>query len=172
MDRVLLTVATLAFAIGVYLLMLKGWRGRQRRQGDLPPPPAPPASPGEVVVGAVPGLFVGTTHEGAWLDRVNVHGLSDRSAGWVEVTTAGVHVEREGVADLHLPYDVLLSAQTGDALAGKFVGRDGMLVLTWQLGPARVVSGFRADDHAAHARLAEAISARIPARTPSPEETP
>ena len=163
MTRVLLTLATL-LAVGLlYLLMLKGWRGRQRRQGDLPPPPEAPESSGDVVVGAVPGLFVGTTYEGRWLDRVAVHHLSDRSAGWIVVTTEAVHIEREGVPDLWLPYDVLRGAQTGDALAGKYVGRDGLLVLTWQLGASRVVSGFRADDHEQHVRLAETVSARLAA---------
>ncbi len=161
MTRLLLTLGTLVVAGLLYLLMLKGWRGRQRRQGDLPPPPTVPDRPGDVVVGAVPGLFVGTTYEGRWLDRVAVHHLSDRSAGWITVRDAGVHVEREGVPDLWLPWDVLRAAQTGDALAGKYVGRDGLLVLTWQLGASRVVSGFRADDHAQHTRLAHAVSSRI-----------
>ncbi len=161
MTRVLLTLATLVVVGLLYLLMLKGWRGRQRRQGDLPPPPQTPDRLGDVVVGAVQGLFVGTTHEGRWLDRVAVHHLSDRSAGWITVTDQGVHVEREGVPDLWLPWEVLRAVQTGDALAGKYVGRDGILVLTWQLGPERVVSGFRADDHTHHTRLVAAISSRI-----------
>jgi len=104
-DRLLLTLGTLVFAGLGYLLMLKGWRGRQRRQGDLPPPPVVPADPGPVLVGAVPGLFVGTTSEQSWLDRIAVHGLSDRSAGWLTVHGSGVVIEREGVPDLYLPFD-------------------------------------------------------------------
>ena len=167
-DRVLLTVATLLVAVGFSLLMLRGWRSRQRRQSDLPPPPPPPADPGSVVVGAVPGLFVGTTTEHDWLDRIAVHDLSHRAAGWLSVRSTGVLVEREGLADLHLPYDVLLDAGTTDALAGKVVGRDGLLVLTWQLGPRTVRSGFRADDHSAHRRLADAVRASLPVREDSP----
>ena len=161
-DRALLTLATLLIAAGVYLLMLKGWRSRQRRQGDLPPPPGPPADPGDVVVGAVPGLFVGTTTEDDWLDRIAVHGLSHRAAGWLTVRSTGVVVEREGLPDLHLPYDVLLDAGTTDALAGKVVGRDGLLVLTWRLGARTLRTGFRADDHSAHRRLADAVRACLP----------
>ena len=142
--------------------MWKGWRGRQRRQGDLPPPPAAPADPGGVVVGATPGLFVGTTSERDWLDRIAVHHLSDRAAGWLTVTERGVTIEREGLADLHLPYDALLDAAPGDALAGKVVGRDGMLVLTWRLGSRTLRSGFRADDHAVHRRLADTVRAHLP----------
>lgn len=163
-DRVLLTVATLLVAVGFSLLMLRGWRSRQRRQSDLPPPPPGPDDPGSVVVGAVPGLFVGTTTEHDWLDRIAVHDLSHRAAGWLTVRSTGVVVEREGLADLHLPYDVLLDAGTTDALAGKVVGRDGLLVLTWQLGPRTLRTGFRADDHSAHRRLADAVRAHLPVR--------
>ena len=167
-DRVLLTLGTLLFAGAFYLLMLKGWRSRQRRQGDLPAPPAAPADPGQVVVGAVPGLFVGTTTEHDWLDRIAVHDLSHRAAGWLTVRSTGVVVEREGLADLHLPYDVVLDAGTADALAGKVVGRDGLLVLTWQLGARTLRTGFRADDHSAHRRLADAVRAHLPVREDSP----
>jgi hypothetical protein len=161
-ERVLLTLATFAFAAGCYLLMLKGWRGRQRRQADLPPPPAPPAVAGQVVVGATSGVFVGTTSASDWLDRIAVHSLADRAAGWLTVTSDGVHVERDGLPELYLPFDVVEHAELGDALAGKVMGRDGLLLVTWRLGERSVVSGFRADDHAAHSRLVDAISAHLP----------
>jgi len=160
-DRIALTVGTVLFAVVVYALMLRGWRSRQRRQGDLPPPPRPPAEPAGVLVGAVPGLFVGTTYAGDWLDRVAVHNLSDRSAGWLELAGDGVHVEREGLPELYLPYDVITEATPGDRLAGKVMGRGGLLLLTWRLGGRLVTSAFRADDHSAHARLATAVRAHL-----------
>lgn len=166
-GRLLLTLVTVAFAAIVYLLMLRGWRSRQRRQGDLPPPPAAPADRGTVLVGGVPGLFVGTTTDAHWLDRVAVHSLSDRAVGWLLLTAAGVVIEREGLADLFLPWDAVLAAAPGDALAGKVMGRDGLLLVTWRLGARTLVSGFRAEDHAEHRRLADAISGRLPVREAS-----
>ena len=41
-----------------------------------------------------------------------------------------------------------------------------MLAITWRLGPRVLTSGFRATDHAAHRRLAAAISSRLPVVTP------
>lgn len=159
-DRVLLTLATLLFAAAVAGLMLKGWRGRQRRQGDLPPPPAAPQD-ARVLIGATPGLFIGTTSAGDWLDRIAVHRLSDRAAGWLTVTDRGVTIEREGLPDLHLPYEHLVDAEPGDALAGKVVGKDGLLLLTWHLGSRTLQSGFRAADHSQHRRLADAVRAHL-----------
>ena len=168
-GRLLAVLATVGFTGGMWGLMLRGWRSRQRRQGDLPPPPAPPGERAAVVVGAVPGLFVGTTFVDNWLDRVAVHQLSDRAAGWLRLDADGVHLEREGLPELYLPFDLIDAAAPDDALAGKYVGRGGLLALTWRLGGRTLVSGFRATDHGEHARLAEAITARLPERPAAQE---
>ena len=169
MDRVLLTAGFLLAVVALWLLMLKGWRGRVRRQGDLPPPPAPPVDRGEVVLPATAGLFVGTTFADDWLDRVAVHDLAHRAAGWIRLDTAGVTVEREGLPDLFLPYGDVERASLGDALAGKVIGKGGMVLLDWRLGSRLLTSGFRADDHGAHGRLVDAVNAHLPTRPHSEE---
>ena len=161
LERTALTLGMLLLVGLLYLLMLKGWRSRQRRQGDLPPPPAPPEVRGQTLVGATAGLFVGTTFADDWLDRVAVHDLGHRAAGWLVVATDGVHVEREGLPDLYLPYDRIESVSTGDALAGKFIGQDGLLLLDWRLGGRLLTSAFRADDHAQHPALNAAITSQL-----------
>jgi hypothetical protein len=159
--RALLVLLGLAMLVGVYLLMLRGWRNRQRRQAFLP---APPVADGNAatVTGAVPGLFVGTTFAGRWLDRVAAHGLSDRSAAELRLATDGVHLEREGAPEVFLPFDAVEAAEVGDALAGKVMGAGGLLLLTWHLGDSLVTSGFRATDHSQHQRLADAVRAHLP----------
>ena len=171
MDRFLLTTGLLLAVVLLWLLMLKGWRGRVRRQGDLPPPPSPPAVPGEVVVPATPGLFVGTTFADDWLDRVAVHDLAHRASGWIRLDTSGVTVEREGLSDLYLPFADVERASLGDALAGKVMGEDGMVLLDWRLGSRVLTSGFRADDHRAHGRLVDAVNAHLPTRPAVPSDT-
>jgi hypothetical protein len=172
MDRVLLTTGVLLAVVLLWLLMLKGWRGRVRRQGDLPPPPAPPEVPGEVVVPATPGLFVGTTFADDWLDRVAVHDLAHRAAGWIRVDTSGVRIEREGLPDLFLPFPDVERAGLGDALAGKVIGPDGMVLLDWRLGSRLLTSGFRADDHGAHRRIVDAVNAHLPTRPAAAPHSP
>jgi len=172
-SRVLLTTGVLLAVVLLWLLMLKGWRGRVRRQGDLPPPPRPPDVAGEVVVPATPGLFIGTTFADDWLDRVAVHDLAHRAAGWIRLDTLGVRIEREGLPDLFLPYGDIEQAGLGDALAGKVIGTEGMVLLDWRLGSRLLTSGFRADDHGAHRRLVDAVTAHLPTRqAPHDSEAP
>lgn len=169
MTRTLLTLATLAVVALLCLLMRKGWRSRQRRQADLPAPPQAPATRGETLLPAVAGLFVGTTTAGDWLDRIAVHALGSRGTGWLTVTTDGVLVERDGLPEVYLPREAIASARPGDALAGKVVGRDGLLLLDWDLGGHRLTSAFRADDHDQHRRLADVITTllAVPAAHPA-----
>jgi hypothetical protein len=162
-SRILLTVGTLAFAGAVYALMLKGWRGRSRRQADLPAPPAATARSGSthLVTLRVAGLFVGTTGADDWLDRIVVHRLSDRGRGELDVGQDGVHLTRERLPELYVPFSSIEAVTVEHALAGKVVST-GLLVLTWRLGARRLASAFRADDPAAHARLRDAITAMLP----------
>jgi hypothetical protein len=165
MDRLLLTLGTFAFAGVVYLLMLKGWRARQGRQADVPMPPVATVER-EVLVPAVPGLYVGTTSATDWLDRIAVHHLADRARAELVVGRDGVHLEREGLPELFVPLADLESATVEQSLAGKVVS-GGMLVLTWRLGARRVASAFRADDRAAHVALRDALSALLPVEASS-----
>ena len=152
--RTLLVLAGVAGLAAMYLLMLKGWRSRQRRQSHLPVPSV--TASGAVVVDGVPGVFVGTTFAGRWLDRVAVHGLSDRSNADLTVTTDGVLLEREGAPDLFVPYGQLDDVSTTDAHAGKVMGEGGLLALTWRLGDSVLTTTFRADDRSEHAQVVSA----------------
>jgi hypothetical protein len=165
--RLALTIGTLVFGIGVSLLMLRGWRARQRRQADLPPLYAPADPDADELDAAVPGLYVGTTFADDWLDRVAVHRLAERATAWFGLRADGVLIEREGLDELYLPWSAVRSAQPGDALAGKVVGAGGLLLVDWVLGDRLLTTGFRADDHAEHRRLAAAVTAHLPVQEAS-----
>ena len=155
MDRLILTLVTLAFCGGGYALMARGWRNRLRRQADLV---APPVSDGtaRVLVDWVPGLYVGTTGADDWLDRIAVHTLSDRATGELCLAEDGVHILRDGLAEVFVPQADLRAVSVEQSLAGKIVST-GMLVLTWRLGDRELATAFRADDPAAHTRLRDAL---------------
>jgi hypothetical protein len=159
MDRLLLTVATLAFAAAVYALMRRGWHNRQARQADLPAPPVAEGT-SEAVFPAVPGLFVGTTDSSDWLDRIAVHTLSHRAKGTVRVCRDGVHLDRDGLDEVYLPLGSIEQVAVEESLAGKVVS-GGMLVLTWRLGERSLATAFRADDRTTHVPLRDAIAALV-----------
>ena len=157
--RLLLTLATLGLAGLGWLGMLRGWRRRQARQLDLPAPPRATV-PAEAVLPAVPGVWVGTTGADDWLDRIAVHHLSDRAAAELVVAQDGVHVVRPGLDELFLPLASVTSVGIEKSLAGKVMS-GGMLVITWRLGDRLLASAFRADDHAAHVVLRDALTALL-----------
>ena len=159
MDRLLLTLGTLAFAGIVYALMLKGWRSRQARQVDLPEPAI--EATGTVVLGPIPGLYVGTTGAEHWLDRIAVHQLADRANGSVTITDEGLQVLRDDLPPLFVPARDLRAVSVETSLAGKIIST-GLLVVTWRLGPRDLATGFRAEDPADHARLRESLQTLIP----------
>ncbi|WP_242496304.1 hypothetical protein [Xylanimonas protaetiae] len=123
--------------IGVLLLLvvLTGRRKVAQRTGQLvPTPPAAPADLaglGPARLGPVEATYVSTTLAGDWLARVGAHGLGDRAAARVTVHDGGVLVERTGATTVFLPTSALRSAGLAPGMAGKYVGADGLVVLTW-----------------------------------------
>lgn len=126
-------------------LMLLGWRRRAARQRDgLPPLPEPPDDPGRTLLpGSVEGIYVSTTGAGDWLDRVAAHGLGNRAVALVDVTSRGVTIRRQGERVLFIPAASVLGVRTQRGIAGKFAGREDIVVVSWQLGPHRLDTGLR-----------------------------
>ena len=118
----------------LWVLMWWGWRHRQRRQAGVPAPLPAPDDPGEVLLEPREGVYVSTTTEGDWLDRVVAHGLGRRSACEVGVFADGVSVARDGEDVLWVPAGTLVRVRRERGMAGKYVDREGLVVLTWSLG--------------------------------------
>lgn len=160
MTRVLLTVAVAAFFALCVFGMWRGWRARARRQASvLPPLPAVPTElaelagsaeltqlPGTPLLPETTGVYVGSTTAGDWQDRVAVGDLGFRAAATLRLTSDGLLVNRVGAQPLWIPAAQLRGARTDRALAGKVMGRDGLLVVRWQLGDQLLDTGFRGDD--------------------------
>lgn len=157
-----LTVGIIVLLIGLIAL---GWRGRLRRQAGIGAPPAVPPDLGPVLYEAE-GQYVVTTTAGDWLDRVAVHGMGIRSNAVASVHPEGVLLARAGAPDVYIPRNALESVRLEGGMAGKFVEKDGLVVLTWRLMDKRVDTGFRTR-HAAHkSQLLAAAAALTPDTTP------
>ncbi|MCP2261109.1 hypothetical protein LX15_004829 [Streptoalloteichus tenebrarius] len=165
MERLLLSLLVLAFFLLCAAGMWWGWRNRARRQAAvLPAFPAPPDDlPGPELVPAATGVYVGTTTAGDWQDRVAVGDVGHRAAATLRLTGAGLLVERDGASPLWIPSGSLVAARTDRALAGKVMGPDGLLVVTWRLGDHLLDTGFRGDDKASYSEWVGAVRALAPA---------
>lgn len=159
-----------ALAVGIILvvvaLMALGWRNRLRRQADVAEPPDAPADPGPALYEAE-GQYVATTTAGDWLDRIAVHGLGLRGNAVATVHAAGVLITRTGARTVYIPRTDLASVQLASGMTGKFVEKEGLVVITWRLGADRVDTGFRTRHATSKAQLVAAVAALVPAEPPA-----
>lgn len=151
-------------------LMWLGWRGRARRQGDVPQPAdAPPATGmGEAVTEPVDGLYVSTVRAGDWLDRVVVHGLGVRSDAVLHAGAAGLWFSRTGARDLFVPAADVTAVRVESGIAGKYTVGEGLLVVRWHAAgrdgapPVELDTGFRPREWATSAVLAATLQSVVP----------
>jgi hypothetical protein len=148
MDKILPGLAMLAIIAVVFVLLGIGWRNRLRRQSDVEQLPAVPAEL-SLPLAAADGQYVATTTAGDWLDRIAVRGLGIRTNAELTVHPEGALFERSGAGPLFIPADRLTGIRQDSGMAGKFVEKDGLLVVSWTLGSHELDTGFRtrrADD--------------------------
>ncbi|WP_232085065.1 hypothetical protein [Arthrobacter sp. SO5] len=142
MDRVLPGLFMLSLAVVVFALLAVGWRNRLRRQADVDPLPEVPAELGAALA-AADGQYVASTTAGDWLDRIAVHNLGIRTNAGLSVHPEGVLFERSGAGPVFIPAASLTGVRQESGMAGKFVEKDGLLVISWMLGSRELDSGFR-----------------------------
>ena len=129
--------------IGVALALIAvGWRNRLRRQSDVEPLPEVPAELGAPLA-AADGQYVASTTAGDWLDRIAVHHLGIRTNARLSVHPEGVLFERAGAGPVFIPTGRLTGVRQESGMAGKFVEKDGLLVLSWMLGSHELDTGYR-----------------------------
>lgn len=162
MDHQVLSLAiTLAVIAAAFGLIRVGWRNRLRRQSDVAQLPPAPVAPGEPLARAE-GQYVASTTAGDWLDRIAVHGLGIRTNATLAVYPHGVLFDRSGAPALYIPAAALDGVRLDSGMAGKFVEKDGLLVLSWMHGSHGLDTGFRtrraADRDVVFAALQELIS--------------
>jgi hypothetical protein len=137
----LLGVATVLVVAGLAaaVVLAAVRRTVARQEAGLPPPPAcPPAGPALL---REPARYLGTTFAPSTVRRFNGYGLLGRALVGLALTEGGLRVERDG-GPWCIPADDLRGVEVTSHHAGKEVYADKVLVVDWQLGPARLRSGF------------------------------
>jgi hypothetical protein len=161
MDKILPGLAMLAIAAVVFVLLAIGWRNRLKRQSDVEQLPPVPAAPGDPLAVAE-GQYVATTTGGDRLDRIAVHSLGIRTNSSLAVYPHGVLFDRSGAPALYIPAVSLAGVRQDSGMAGKFVEKDGLLVLTWTHGSRELDTGFRTRRAADKDMLYTAVQQLIP----------
>ena len=173
--QVVSTLVLVLVVLLVFWAMRTGWRARTRRSSALVPAlPAAPADLGAQRLGDVDATYVSTTRAGDWLDRVTAHDLGVRSGAQVAVFDAGVRIIRQGASDLFVPTASVRGAAPAPGIAGKVVGGEGLVVLTWQADPTDprgLDTGLRPQHAADRERLVAAVTALTSGRAPAQEES-
>ena len=152
-------LALVALVVGLIALALwgmrRGWQGRVARHSSMAEPSAfdAPASSG------VPGLYLGTSISGDWLDRVAVHELGVRSRASFDLVDGGVGIRRDGARSFLIPASAVRGLRTDRGVAGTVRGKDSVIVVTWMLADDVLDTGIRADDGADHAALLDGLMA-------------
>ncbi|MDJ0315911.1 PH-like domain-containing protein [Arthrobacter antibioticus] len=160
-ERILPGILTLMLVVVVFGLMGWGWRNKLKRQAEVAPLPPIPADLGTALI-SVPGTYVVTTTTGDWLDRLAVHELGIRTPGVVHVYPRGIVMDRSGAQDIFIAKECLTDVGTASGMAGKFVERDGLVVISWFLEETEVDTGFRTTEAGAKRPLMEALQGLLP----------
>lgn len=165
MDRLLLTLAVVAFFALCVFGMWRGWRRQARAQSvEFPPFPEVPAELGEPAR-ELPGLYVASTRAGHWQQRIVTRGAGLRTTGTLRGYDDGVEVERVGAPGFWIPAESIVDIKTAKGMAGKVMGTEALLVITWRVGGTEVDTGFRADDVANYRQWIEASRSDGPVAT-------
>jgi hypothetical protein len=136
--------------------MLRGWGERARRQADIVGElPAVPDLLGTSVVAPTPGLYIGSTIAGNWLERINVGDLGYRCKAVLTRYPRGILLERSGARPVWMADESIGGVRTERALAGKVLSLGGkaagataagLLVIRWRLpSGTEIDTGFRGD---------------------------
>ncbi|HJX79760.1 PH-like domain-containing protein [Glutamicibacter sp.] len=148
-------LVTIGIAVLFCALILIGWRNMKRRQSAIP---APYAQFDDEPEHQFTGMYVATTRYEDWLDRIAVHQLGVRSNATLELGSAGVHLLRPGTTDLHIPWNAFVKVARSAGMVGKFVERDGLIVITWTKDDFTFDTGFRPRYHEDTAKIYQLLA--------------
>jgi len=156
--RLFMVLAMVAIIAIAYLGMYRAWNARVSAQANIPAPEAPTQC--EVIGGPWPCRYLGATHAGRWLDRIDAHSLGNRSAGELRITTQGIDILRSDEVSFSIRHEQFTAVRADTAIAGRAYEHGGIVVLTATLGETPVDFGLRFPDTADHLAALAALAHR------------
>lgn len=151
-ERLFWTLLMVAAIAAIYVLMRRGWLRQGALQGDIPEPPPIGNS-----IARFHGVYASTTYSGQPLRRVVRHGLGVRSKVDVGLSSDGIDIYRPAARSFSIPFTDLVGVSRSSAIAGKVVGDNSLLLLTWRLGTTQVDTGLLVRDEELISELADRL---------------
>jgi hypothetical protein len=151
----------------VYALMYAGWRRRSRRHPSavVATSPVGAGRPGTASSEELraEGTYVSTTTVASRLERVAAGGLGVRARATMAVGPGGVRWERQGAAEVHIDPERLTGVGRERGLAGKWVGQNRLVVVTWRTDDgSEFATGFLPRVTAQTQELVDAVARHLP----------
>jgi len=159
LDETTFTVTLTSIILVLMILgIIFGRRNRTKRQQYVPVPADIPTEllekqPRTVVE----GTYVSTVLGADLLERVTAHRLGNPAAAQIEVHNDGVALLRVGEPNIFIPVSDIVTVATVSGIAGKFVEKDGIVIITWNLGNTQVTTGLRTESVTQHQQLHTAL---------------
>ncbi|MDO4898682.1 MAG: hypothetical protein Q3965_05165 [Rothia sp. (in: high G+C Gram-positive bacteria)] len=173
MEKLLPTLLLALLCLLIFWLMRAGWVSRQKRQegtGDLTPVPERYENAESSL--AVPGTYVATTVMGDWLDRIATNTLGVKANGTFFIFEDAAVIARDGAEDIWIPASEIIAVRTEAGMTGKFVEKNGLIIVSWNLNSTKVDTGFRTRFAADKASLVTALSLIAPQALDALPKTP
>ncbi|WP_313813818.1 hypothetical protein [Glutamicibacter sp.] len=139
-EAILPVVITVLVVIAACAAILIGWRNLKARQAEIPAPFEPFD---DSIQHSFTGMYVATTKFEDWLDRIAVHDLGVRSNADLELGEQGIHILRPGTSDVHIPWTAFERVVRSSGMIGKFVEKNGLIVISWEKDGYTFDTGFR-----------------------------
>jgi len=130
-NYVINAILTVVLVAAAAVLMIWGWRRRQRRQAGVPALPPVPAGLDPEIPGHR-GKYVATTTAGDPYDRIAVRGLAFRGFATVGVHPTGLLIERDGEASLWIAASELIGVDRATWTIDRVVEEDGLHLVRWR----------------------------------------
>lgn len=153
--RLLLVLLTLAVVAALFLLLRRGWRARERRQGMELPDVSPAVLEAAADSVATTGSYIGTIRAGQLLERINAGGL--RSLSDVIVLPEGILIDRVDDRPLFMAQDSIGAVSISAGMLQRHFGGHGLLMIDWMWGDVPVTTGLWFTDPADQAIVRQRI---------------
>lgn len=172
-EKLIPTLMLALLCVLIFWAMRVGWKSRQERQeqvGALAPVPERYDNAESLL--AIPGVYIATTVMGDWLDRIATQTLGVKSAGTFFVFDDALIIARDGAEDIWIPATDILTLRTESGMSGKFVEKDGLVIVSWSFNGNPVDTGFRTQYAADKTSLLSALRAIAPQASTALPDSP